>query len=164
MIQDIKAWYSNNCRKDEKEKEKFSLSNGWHLRRVVGLMEKELVKEKQREIFREKFDREPDNGKEEFGQWQNAITEILETMPRKEQSRYSQMAEEWNKVGCPPHAQRENWKKLGYKFLQTVARVAFQQFGARVIVCVNSQTTEGVNEVMMCVFFPLPTELPLISH
>lgn len=105
-------------------------------------MEKEKVSEKQKEIAQE-------SGRLPFYEYQNAITAILEELPRSERKEYAKLAEEWNEEGCPPHVQRHNYKKTGLKFLQTVSRVAWQQYGARLVICATVKDVDGVQVITL---------------
>lgn len=84
-----------------------------------------------------------------FAEYQNALSAILEGLSSDELEEYDRLAAEWNLLGCPPAAQQKNWKKNGRRFLQTVSKTAWEQYGIRLIMCVNVKDADGVRVMNM---------------
>lgn len=64
-----------------------------------------------------------------FSQYQNAVSAVLEELSADQLEHYDSLAAKWNKLGCPPEAQQDNWKKNGRRFLQSITKTAWEQYG-----------------------------------
>lgn len=135
-----------------KDKDLFTLANSWSTRRVVGFLEKKQVVKKAEEGSGHK-----PGHPNFFGYYQVSLTQVIDELAPDQLKHYERLAAKWNLVGCPPDAQQNNWKSRGRRFLQSVSKTAWQQYGMRVMIFANVKSTDGIRVLSMSVhlFFGL---------
>lgn len=129
-----------------KDKDLFTLANSWSTRRVVGFLEKAKVVKRVEESSGHKPGH-PDF----FGHYQISLTQVINDLAPDQVKHYEHLTAKWNLVGCPPEAQQNNWKGRKRRFLQSVSKAAWQQYGMRVMVFVNVKGPDGIRVLSMCV-------------
>lgn len=122
-----------------KDKDLFTFANSWSTRRVVGFLEKAKVVQKAKSLSGHNPGH-PDF----FSYYQVSLTHVIGELASEQLKYYERLAAKWNLVGCPPDAQQSNWKSTGRKFLQSVTKCAWQQYGMRMVIAASAKDADGV--------------------